>query len=169
MMMAVASFARSFKEAQNLLTPIYLVATMPAMVAMIPGIQLESFWLTMPIANVTLLFKELMLGVFDINHVLIVFLSVSFLASVALFVAVKLFGREEVLFGEVSSFGLTLKPANIMAKPVPEQSETLFFVMVSLILLLYLGIPLQMRDLPSGLILTELLIFLDCRSYSRAT
>src|SRR5262249_17086205 len=102
MMMAVATFARSFKEAQNLLTPVYLVSTLPAMISFIPGIQLGGFWLTIPVANVTLLFKELMLGEFVWNHLLVVFVSVVFLASAALFLAIHLFGREDVLFGQVS-------------------------------------------------------------------
>lgn len=160
LMMAIASFARSFKEAQNLITPVYLLATMPAMISVIPGIQLEGFWLTMPVANVTLLFKELMLGVFDVNHILIVLFCVVFFAGVALFLAMKLFGREEVLFGEVSSFGLSFKRANILPKPVPEASEALFFVMIAMVLVLYAAIPAQARSLVWGLMFTELGIFL---------
>lgn len=160
MMMAIASFARSFKEAQNLITPVYLVATLPAMISVIPGIQLEGFWLTMPVANVTLLFKELMLGVFDVNHILIVLFCVVFFAAVALFLAMKLFGREEVLFGEVASFGLSFKRANIIPKSVPELSESLFFAMLAMILLLYAAIPAQAKNLAWGLVFTEVGIFL---------
>ncbi len=159
-MMAIASFARSFKEAQNLVTPFYLVATLPAMISSIPGIRLEGFWLTMPIANVVLLFKELMLGILSWQHIFIVFFSITFLASVAIFSAIKLFGREEVLFGDASSFGLSFKRSNILPKRIPDSSEALFFSMISLAILIYVGIPLQMRDLISGLIITEIAIFL---------
>jgi sodium transport system permease protein len=159
-MMAIASFARSFKEAQNLVSPFYLVATIPAMISSIPGIRLEGFWLTMPIANVVLLFKELMLGILSWPHILVVFFSITFLASVAIFAAIKLFGREEVLFGEASSFGLSFRRSNIAPKRVPDSSEALFFAMMSLAIVIYIGIPLQMRDLIYGLVITELLIFL---------
>jgi sodium transport system permease protein len=159
-MMASASFARSYKEAQTMVMPFYLVATLPAMVSTIPGLQLEGFWLTLPIANVTLLFKELMLGVVDINHILIVFFVAVFYASVAIFLAVQLFGREEVLFGETSAFGLAIKRANIVSKELPDRAEAFFFVLLSMALLLYVAIPLQTRDVVSGLIITELLIFL---------
>ncbi len=158
-MMAISSFARSFKEAQNLVTPFYLVATMPAMISSIPGIRLEGFWLTFPIANVVLLFKELMLGILSWPHIFAVFFSITFLASIAIFAAIKLFGREEVLFGEVSSFGLSFKRSNIVPKPIPDSSEALFFTMISLALLIYVGLPLQMRDLVSGLIFTEIALF----------
>jgi len=159
-MMAIASFARSFKEAQNLVTPFHLVATMPAMVASVPGIRLEGFWITIPIANVTLLFKELMLGVFQPDHILAVFFVMAFLGAVALFFAIELFGREEVLFGDASSLGLAWKRSNIVAKKLPEQSETWFFTLLALALLLYVAIPLQSRNVISGLLWTELLIFL---------
>ncbi|HET6267736.1 MAG TPA: ABC transporter permease subunit/CPBP intramembrane protease [Acidobacteriota bacterium] len=160
LMMTLACFARSFKEAQTLVTPFYIVATLPAMVAIIPGIQLEGFWLTMPIANVTLLFKELMVGTFDPGHILIVLFCVVFLACVAVFLSIKLFGREEVLFGDASSFGLAFKRANISAKTFPEPSESLFFAMLSLALLLYVGVPLQTSDMIRGVVITEVGLFL---------
>ncbi len=160
LMMAVSSFARSFKDAQNILTPVYIVASVPALISTIPGIQLEGFWITVPIANVVLLYKELMVGVFLIEHIIGVFLCTAFFAGVSLFVAVKLFGREEVLFGEASSLGLSFRRANFLPRPLPQPSESLFFVMLAMILLLYVGIPLQSRDLVSGLAITELFFFL---------
>ena len=39
-MVAVASLARSFKEAQNLLTPVYLISVLPAVLAQLPGVEL---------------------------------------------------------------------------------------------------------------------------------
>jgi len=159
-MMAIASFARSFKEAQTFVSPFYLLSTLPAMISSIPGIRLEGLWLTTPIANVVLLFKELMLGVLDWSHIFIVFFSMSFLASIAIFAAIQLFGREEVLFGEAASFGLSFKRANIVSKAVPGPSESLFFTMISLSLLIYVALPLQMRNLISGLIFTEVALFL---------
>jgi sodium transport system permease protein len=140
-------------------SPFYLIATLPAMISSIPGIRLEGFWLTTPVANVVLLFKELMLGVLDWSHIFIVFFTMSFFASIAIFAAIQLFGREEVLFGEAASFGLSFKRSNITAKPIPVPSESLFFTMVSLALLIYVGLPLQMRDLVSGLIFTEVVLF----------
>jgi sodium transport system permease protein len=159
LMMAVSSFARSFKDAQNILTPVYIVASVPALISTIPGIQLEGFWITVPIANVVLLYKELMLGVFLIEHIVGVFFCTAFFAGVSLFVAVKLFGREEVLFGEASSLGLSFRRANFLPRAVPDPSEALFFVMIAMILLLYVGIPLQSSNLALGLALTELLFF----------
>jgi sodium transport system permease protein len=108
---------------------------------------------------VVLLYKELMLGVFLIEHIVGVFFCTAFFAGVSLFVAVKLFGREEVLFGGASSLGMSFRRSNFLPRPVPDPSESLFFVMVAMILLLYVGIPLQSNNLISGLALTELLFF----------
>ncbi|HEY3357801.1 MAG TPA: ABC transporter permease subunit, partial [Polyangia bacterium] len=62
-MLAVAALARSFKEAQNALTPVYLVCVVPAMIAaLLPGVRLG--WLTavVPAVNVSLLVKDLIRG-----------------------------------------------------------------------------------------------------------
>jgi sodium transport system permease protein len=160
MMIAVSSFARSFKDASSLLTPVYIVASVPAFISTVPGIQLEGFWVTVPIANVVLLYKELMIGVFRLDHIIAVFLCTAFFAGAALFAAVKLFGREEVLFGEASSLGLSFRRSNFPSRNVPEPSESMFYVMLAMICLLYIAIPLQARNLPIGLIVTEVGFFL---------
>jgi sodium transport system permease protein len=100
-----------------------------------------------------------MIGTFDMNHILIVFFSITFLASVALALAINLFGREEVLFGEVSSFGLTFKRSNIRPKTLPEKPESLFFAVVALIFFLYVCVPLQSWDLVFGLLFTQVVGF----------
>ncbi len=160
MMIAVSCFARSFKDASSLLTPVYIVASVPAFISTVPGIQLEGFWLTVPIANVVLLYKELMIGVFRVDHIIAVFLCTAFFAGAALFAAVKLFGREEVLFGEASSLGLSFRRSNFPAREVPEPSESMFYAMLAMICLIYIGIPLQGQNLPLGLAVTELGFFM---------
>src|SRR5262249_53539491 len=55
---------------------------------------------------------------------------------------------------------LTLRRANMAPKPVPEQSEVLFFCLIALAMLIYGGLPLQMWNMIPGLVLTELIIFL---------
>src|SRR5690606_29593697 len=58
-MMAVAVFARSFKEGQNYVTPALLLITMPAGLAALPGIELNAYTAVPPILNVVLLFRAL--------------------------------------------------------------------------------------------------------------
>ncbi|MBK6766045.1 MAG: ABC transporter permease [bacterium] len=60
--LAVAVTARSYKEGQGLLTPLIMVSVLPAMVSMVPGIELSPLLAVVPIANVSLLTRALMAG-----------------------------------------------------------------------------------------------------------
>jgi sodium transport system permease protein len=51
-----------------------------------------------PILNASLLCKELVTGTYHWNFIAIIFLSTCVYAGVALFLAVKMFQREDVLF-----------------------------------------------------------------------
>src|SRR5690606_10320240 len=58
-MLMVSSLANSFKDAQNYLTPVYIVCGFPAMVTIFPGFTLTHQSALIPVANVSLLMKEL--------------------------------------------------------------------------------------------------------------
>ncbi|MCB2779998.1 hypothetical protein KQ903_15230, partial [Listeria monocytogenes] len=55
LMMLVSSLANSFKDAQNYLTPVYIIFGFPAMVTVFPGFTLNYKSALIPIANVSLL------------------------------------------------------------------------------------------------------------------
>ena len=74
-MMTVAVFARSFKDAQNYVTPFFIIIILPACVASIPEIELSATTQLIPIANVALLFRDLLMGTVALNMVFVVFLS----------------------------------------------------------------------------------------------
>ena len=94
-----AMFARSFKEAQNYMTPFFLLVAMPAMIAGLPGIKLSGITQLVPIANVVLLFKDLMTGQASLDAVFLVLLSTSIFAGLALLLAAWLFQREDIVLG----------------------------------------------------------------------
>ncbi len=98
LMMAVASLARSFKEAQNYLTPVYLVATMPALVSWLPGTKLDYGVALVPIANVTLLLKDALAGTLMPGPALVALLASCGWAAAALALAAKVYDSERLLF-----------------------------------------------------------------------
>src|SRR5262249_50799548 len=61
-MMILASFARTFKEGQSMVTPLYLLTVLPLMFLQIPGLELTPRLALIPVVNVTLLFRELIAG-----------------------------------------------------------------------------------------------------------
>ena len=58
-LLAVTSFARSFKEAQAYLIPLMLVSITPGMLSMIPGLKLQGPLVVTPLLNIVLLARDL--------------------------------------------------------------------------------------------------------------
>jgi sodium transport system permease protein len=96
-LMTVALFAKSYKEAQSYISPLMFIVIIPAVAAMLP-IDLDAKLALVPILNASLLCKELVTGTYHWNFIAIIFFSTCVYAGVALFLAVKMFQREDVLF-----------------------------------------------------------------------
>jgi sodium transport system permease protein len=60
--LALAVFARDFKDGQNVLMPVYLPITLLAGLTALPGIELDAWTAFAPILNIALLIKALFLG-----------------------------------------------------------------------------------------------------------
>jgi sodium transport system permease protein len=103
LLVAIASFADSFKEAQIYIMPLFLLAVLPALVSALPGTELSGIWLVVPIANLCLLMKALFLEQATLEQFLGVFLCSCVYAGGALSLAVRLFSQEEVLFPKEQS------------------------------------------------------------------
>ncbi len=97
-LLAISLFAKSFKEAQSYISPLMIVVILPAVAAMLPGIELNTRLALIPILNTSLVSKEIVTGTYHWNYIAIIFASSCVYAAIALFVAVKLFQREDVLF-----------------------------------------------------------------------
>jgi len=95
--MTVALFAKSYKEAQSYVSPLMIIVIIPAVAAMLP-IDLTAKLALVPILNASLLCKELVTGTYHWSFIAIIFLSTCVYAAAALFLAVKMFQRESVLF-----------------------------------------------------------------------
>jgi sodium transport system permease protein len=94
----IALFAKTYKEAQSYLTPMTFLIIIPAIAAMLPGIDLTPKLALIPILNVSLLCKELVASTYHWNYIAIIFASTCVYAAAALFIAIKMFQRESVLF-----------------------------------------------------------------------
>jgi len=103
MLLAVCSFARSFKEAQNYIMPVMIAALIPAVVGVLPGTRLEGPLLVMPVANIVILTRELFLGHINPGAIVWVTLTTTIYAGAAVAVAAKLFGQESVQFADSAS------------------------------------------------------------------
>ncbi len=94
----ISLFAKSFKEAQSYVSPLIVVILMPAMVGLLPGVELNWKLALVPILNVSLASKELVSGVWHWDLLGLIFASTSLYAAIALGLAVRMFNRESVIF-----------------------------------------------------------------------
>jgi len=97
-LITISSFAKTNKEAQSYIVPLMFIVIFPAIAAIIPGIELTPKLAIVPILNVSLLCKELVIGTYHWKYIILIFLSTCGYAAGALFLAVKMFQRESVLF-----------------------------------------------------------------------
>jgi sodium transport system permease protein len=98
LLMTVALFAKSHKEAQTYVSPLLIVVILPAVAAVLPGIELNATLSLIPILNIALVSKDLVAGTFPLLPLTLIFLSTSVYAAAALAFAVRMFNREDVLF-----------------------------------------------------------------------
>jgi sodium transport system permease protein len=97
-LMTIALFAKTYKEAQSYISPMTFIVIIPAVAAMLPGVELTSKLALVPILGTSLLCKELVAGTYHWNLIALIFASNCVYAAVALFLAIKMFRRESVLF-----------------------------------------------------------------------
>lgn len=98
LMIAIATMAKSYKEAQSYVTPLFLVAVLPAMVSLLPGVKLNPGMALIPIVNFSLLIKELILGDWSLTSYTLSVLSNLIYAAIAFTAAVRVFKNERILF-----------------------------------------------------------------------
>jgi sodium transport system permease protein len=97
-LLAIALFAKSFKEAQSYISPLMIVVVLPAVAAVLPGVELNTTLALLPVLNTSLVSKEIMTGTYHWKYIALIFTSSCVYAAAAIAIAVKLFQREDVLF-----------------------------------------------------------------------
>lgn len=93
-MIPIAVRAKSFKEAQSIISPLNIVIVLPAMVGFFPGIELNAVTALVPVVNIVLATKELIAGTLEWNLVLMAFGIMVLLASTAVFLSYRKFESE---------------------------------------------------------------------------
>jgi sodium transport system permease protein len=94
LMIPIAIYAKSFKEAQSIITPLNIVVVLPSMVGFFPGVSLDLNTVFIPVINVVLATKELIAGTLSLGYFLSVFGIMCSLAFLAIAISYKQFGKE---------------------------------------------------------------------------
>jgi sodium transport system permease protein len=74
------------------------VVLMPAVIGILPGIELDARLALVPLLNLSLVCREMLSGVWHWNYIALIFGSSCVYATGALALAVKMFNREDVIF-----------------------------------------------------------------------
>lgn len=128
-LIAVASFARTFKEAQNYVMPVIMATLIPGTAAALPGVELQGVMTVIPVANMVLLVRELLLGHFSRWPVMLIAIgTTTFYAAVAVVAAARLFGQEAVLFADAGSWKSVFRRRLFERRLRPEAAHVLLYV-----------------------------------------
>ena len=90
----IAIHAKSFKEAQSIITPLNFIVILPAIIGFLPEIELNTTTALIPIVNIVLATKDLVAGTLNYGHFLISAVVMFTIAIAAVFVSYKQFERE---------------------------------------------------------------------------
>ena len=89
--------AKTFKEAQSLVTPMTFVIIIPALIATLPGVELGWQTSLIPVLNIALATKEIIAGTINMLQYATVVISLVVLALIAAYVSYKQFSRESMV------------------------------------------------------------------------
>jgi sodium transport system permease protein len=132
--LALSSFATSYKEGQHYMTPLFIVVMPLALVAVLPNVEIGYVLAFVPIANVVLLVKAMLLGGEAMGPAMVAFFATAGYAAAALAVAVSIFRRESVLFrtGAGRSYDAIALRAAHAGLPAERRGLLLFFIVLAL-------------------------------------
>lgn len=156
----VGLLSKDYKEAQNYVTPVYLVLIFPVYFVTSPGWALEGIMTYIPVLNVFLSYKDLSLGNVSFTQMFLVLLTNIGFATVVLIIFAKLFNSETILFIDEKGFNFSLKRIKAIEKKGLEVSEIIVFYFIMMMLLVSLGGLLQLKLGVSGLFLTQVLLIM---------
>lgn len=147
---AIGSLARGFKEAQNLLVPVYFVFFAPALLGALGDLALGPGLALVPGLNVSLLARDIALGKATLGTTVLVLLATLVWGLLALAAAARLYVSERFLSAADDA------PAGPRRRDEPPTAgEALALFALGYLLLYFVFIPLQRRDLIQGLLISQ--------------
>ena len=159
--MCFCIFAKSFKEANNYITPVMLIVMFASMIAMVPSITLNLKTALIPIVNVSLLMKQVISQ--QLNPALTgITIVVNLCYSILIvFILSKMYDSENILFTDgFQSFRIFQKRSEIKKGSVPKVGDLFLSIVVLLLLTIYTSLALSAKSVFIGVVATQLIILL---------
>ncbi|MDD3719495.1 MAG: ABC transporter permease [Actinomycetota bacterium] len=116
LLLAVSIFARSYKEAQNYVTPLYLLAVLPVIVANVVPSGGSDALFVIPGFSAVVLFRELLMDEFILSHILVTAATTIIYTALSIRWAAAIYSRGDVLVDEGGGPGKAFSPLAMLRR-----------------------------------------------------
>lgn len=157
--MCFSAFAKSYKEANNYMTPLMLLVMFASFVSFLPNVRLTNNMALMPVANICLLIRDLLAFKIDMGIIAIVLVSNVIYGILTIMLLGKIYSSEAILFGDTAS-GVQIfeRRSNMIKGGVPTVSDMWLVLAVVAVSILYIGGSVTLSNTTVGVVVTQLLI-----------
>ena len=114
-LLAITSFARSFKEAQAYIIPLMLLCLVPGVLCLLPGLEFTGWMAVTPLVNIVMLARDLLEGSVNTTLAVVAVLSTIFYIAAAIGLAARIFGTDAILYGSQATW------SDLMRRPEERQ------------------------------------------------
>lgn len=97
-LLSLSIIAKSYKEAQSIISPMMIVIILPAFLGLMPGMNLDAITALIPILNVSLATKAIIAGKIAPAMLAETYFSLVLFAGLSLYACAKIFGHEGTIF-----------------------------------------------------------------------
>jgi sodium transport system permease protein len=147
---ALGATARTIKEAQTVMLPVYFVTVAPAMAGSIGDYRLAGIATWVPGMNLTLLARDLLAGRATWSGLLSTLLATAVFSTVALVAAARLYASERLVLPARRDPG---RPT--VSGRATSAGDAMILFALAFLLLYFVFLPLERRNLVSGLLAAE--------------
>lgn len=157
--MCFCVFAKSMKEANNYSTAVMLIIMFASMVGMIPTVNLDYKTALFPIANTSLLIKQIAAQQFSFSLAAVT-IAVNFAYSIIIiWILGKMYDSEDILFHDgFKNFQIFKKRSEFTKGTMPGIGDLLMSVVILLLMVLYVGTAVTVRAPFAGVVVQQLMI-----------
>ena len=115
-LLAITSYARSFKEAQAYIIPLMLLCLVPGVLCLMPSLQFTGWMAVTPLVNMVMLARDLLEGTVEPGLAVAAVLSTAFYMAAAIALAARIFGTDAILYGSQATW------SDIFRRPAKPQA-----------------------------------------------
>ena len=154
--MCFCVFAKTYKEANNYITPLMLLVMFASFIGFMPNVSLTRNMALVPVANICLLIRDLLAFKFSFSTITIVLFSNIAYGVIAVLLLGKLYNSEAILFGDgTGNVQIFERRSNMTKGGVPTIGDACLALPIVLVLMIYVGGFASTKGILTGLLATQ--------------